>query len=118
MIKIILQESVFRILFLICILSIEFLATTTIEIKVVENSWDKLNHFFAFFVLYILLSFAYKRLELRSKVFLLLLFGMQIEVVQHFIEGRYFSLIDVVADGVGILLGVLFHTLVLRKIKL
>jgi len=59
-------------------------------------------------VFYILLSLAYTELITRSKVVLLLLFGMQIEVVQSFIDGRYFSMLDVVADSVGILLGVLF----------
>ena len=116
MINRVLNETLFRVLFLICILSIEFLATTTIEIKVVENSWDKLNHFFAFFTLYILLSLAFREWNILKKALLLLIFGMQIEVVQHFIEGRFFSLLDVFADSVGILLGVLFHTLVVKRL--
>ena len=109
MLKKILAERVFRVLFLICILSIEFLATTTIEIKAIENSWDKFNHLFAFFVLYILLSLAFRKMGITFKFITLLVFGMQIEIVQHFIEGRYFSLLDVIADGVGILLGVMLY---------
>jgi hypothetical protein len=50
--------------FYICIIAIEYLATTTQTIKVVENSWDKANHFIAFMVLYILLSFGYKHLNI------------------------------------------------------
>ena len=47
--------------FFICIVAIEYLASTTREISVVTNSWDKANHFVAFMVLYILLSFGYKQ---------------------------------------------------------
>ena len=97
-------------LFFICMVVIEFLATTTtVRIEIVENMWDKANHFIAFFVLYILLSLAFKSLSIRLKVLLLLVFGLHIEIVQNFIEGRYFSLLDVVADAVGIAIGVVFY---------
>lgn len=89
-----------------CLVVIEFLATTTIHIEVIESIWDKGNHFLAFFVLYILLTLAYKNMSLLIKVLLLVAFGLQIEVVQSFIDGRYFSLLDIVADSVGILIGV------------
>ena len=97
-----------KLLFYFTLAVIEYLATTTAEIKLIESIWDKANHFSAFFVLYVLLSLAYTTLETRTKIVLLLLFGLQIEVVQSFIDGRYFSMLDVVADSVGILLGVLF----------
>lgn len=96
----------FKLLLLICLVSIEFLATTTMYIEVVESFWDKGNHFVAFFVLYLLLTLSYQNLTLLVKVLLLISFGLQIEIVQHFIEGRYFSLLDVVADSVGIVIGV------------
>jgi VanZ family protein len=40
---------------------------------------------------------------------LLFIFAVQIEVVQHFIEGRYASFADIVADGIGIALGIIAH---------
>jgi len=70
--------------FYICIIAIEYLATTTQTIEVVENSWDKANHFIAFMVLYILLSFGYKHLSLIKKIVILLAFAVQIEIVQYF----------------------------------
>jgi len=107
MLNTLLHKNGFKVYLLICILAIEFLATTTIHIEVIESFWDKAKHFTAFFTLYILLSFAYRDLGLFPKVALLVAFGLQIEIVQSFIDGRYFSLLDVVADSVGILLGVL-----------
>lgn len=85
--------------------SIEYLATTTQSIAIVENMWDKSNHFVAFFVLYLLLANAYSNFSVRKNVLLLLVFALQIEIVQHFIEGRYASFADIVADSIGIALG-------------
>ena len=106
MLNLLLHPYSFRVMFFVCIIVIEFLATTTIEIEVVSSMWDKANHFIAFFTLYILLHFAFRNLTIMSKVLFLLIFGLQIEIVQSFIDGRFFSLLDVVADSVGILLGV------------
>ena len=101
------MTKLFQISFFICLFAIEYLATTTISIPAVENSWDKANHFIAFFVLYTLLYFAYKRYSTFLKIALLLLFAIQIEVVQYFIPNRYFSLLDVFADGIGILIAII-----------
>ena len=95
-----------QLLFLICLVVIEYLATTTLEIKPIQNSWDKANHFIAFFTLYITLSLGYPKLKVFKKVALLLAFGLQIECVQYFLPNREFSLLDVFADGVGIVLGI------------
>ncbi len=111
------MHNLFRMGFYICLLSIEFLATTTREIEVIQNTWDKANHFIAFFTLYILLSLAYKNFSTKLKILFLLAFGMQIEIVQSFIDGRYFSLLDVVADSIGITLGVFFYAYVMKKLK-
>ena len=98
-------------MFYICLVSIEYLATTTQEIKPLEHTWDKANHFIAFMTLYVLLSLAYKHLSIVMKITLLLAFGMQIEIVQSFIPGRDFSGFDVVADSVGITIGIVVYYL-------
>ena len=103
--KVLENESLFRVLFFICLVSIEFLATTTIKIESVEGMWDKSNHFIAFFTLYILLSLAFLNLNIVKKFLWLIFFAVQIEVVQSFIDGRFFSLLDIVADSIGIILG-------------
>lgn len=107
MLRLFLSELFFRVYFFITLGVIEFLATTTLHIEVIESIWDKANHFSAFFVLYILLSFGFRSLSTLVKIALLLGFGLQIEIVQSFIDGRFFSLLDVVADSVGILIGII-----------
>ena len=96
-----------KLLFFIFIVVIEYLATTSSEIKPIQDSWDKANHFIAFLTLYVTLSFGYIKLEVVKKVVLLLAFGIQIECVQYFLANRDFSLLDIFADGIGIVLGVI-----------
>jgi len=106
--------------FYICIIAIEYLATTTQTIEVIEHSWDKANHFVAFMVLYILLSFGYKYLSLIKKILILLTFAVQIEIVQYFIPGRDFSFLDIIADMVGLFIGwilFLLYTIIIYKDK-
>jgi len=109
-------KKIFKVSFFVTLGMIEFLATTTRHIAVVESIWDKANHFMAFFVLYILLSLAYKELSIPFKTVVLLAFGMQIEIVQSFIDGRYFSMFDVFADAIGIILGVVAYRVFSVKI--
>ena len=99
------MNKIFQIAFVISIIAIEYLATTTISIQIVENSWDKSNHFISFFVLYILMSYGFRQLTFFNKITLLMIFAIQIEVVQYFIPNRDFSLLDIFADGVGIFIG-------------
>mgnify|MGYP005859179957 CR=1 FL=1 len=103
--------------FFAALLVILYLATTTLEIKPLQNSWDKANHFLAFFVLYVLLYYSHFKLSTVSCFLLLFAFGVQIEIIQYFIPKREFSLLDVVADGIGLFLGVLFVTFVWQRVN-
>ena len=101
-------------MFFFALAGVEYLATTSRHIALVESLWDKFNHFFAFSVLYLLFSFGYPLLRFWQKSTLLLLFGIQIEIVQSFLPARCFSMLDVLADSIGILIGALFHIAIRR----
>lgn len=98
-------SKIFTVLFFIALFSTEYLAIATQEIKAIENSWDKLNHFMAFFALYILLINSYFALSVLKTFLVLFVFAVQIEIVQYFIPGREFSFFDIAADVVGMLIG-------------
>lgn len=108
--------SIVKISFFTVLFGIEYLALTSQHIEIVESFWDKQNHFVAFCTLYVLLSLAYMLLSTRAKSALLLLVGFQIEITQYFIPSRSFSLMDVVADSVGIMIGIGIYRLI-SKIK-
>jgi len=103
--------------FFICIIAIEYLAVTSTSIIIVENSWDKLNHFVAFFVLYILFDLGFKIFTTLGKVSLLLFFAVQIEIVQFFLPNRYFSFLDILADVVGIVVAIAIMKFYTQYIK-
>ncbi len=93
-------------LLLIAVLSaIFFLATTRLDIPVVDNINDKVNHALAFVVLALLVDLSWPQTGLSAgKVFALLGYGLAIEIVQYFLPYRTFSLWDLAADGTGIFL--------------
>ena len=109
-------EPLFKISFFICLLAVEYLATTSRRIEIVESSWDKFNHFLAFGILYGLLNFGWqsrRAAKFYVKFCILLAFGAQIELVQN----RYFSLLDIVADCVGIALGALICKILIKALN-
>ncbi len=56
-----------------------------------------------------MLSFPIRRLALSSALFMIIL-GILLEIGQHFIPGRSFSLLDMAANSLGVFLGI-FSTL-------
>ena len=97
-------ESFFRLLFWLALAVILYLATTSNTIEIIQNVWDKLKHSSAFFVLFILFELAYSEVRGQEKLLYLLLFGVLIEIIQYFLPFREFSLLDVFADLVGLVL--------------
>ncbi len=93
----------FRVLLCITLAIVTFLATTTLEFTVVSSIYDKINHFVSFFVLALLLDFSFPNFNFnRFKIILLITYGFSLEMIQHFLPHRMFSLLDVVADIVGL----------------
>ena len=96
---------VFRISLAAAVTGILILATTPLEFPIVSGINDKLNHIFAFFVLSLLTNFSFPEKKFFPTIFLSLMsYGMAIEIIQHFLPYRMFSLFDVAADALGILL--------------
>ena len=76
---------------------------------------DKLNHIIAFVVLYIILEIGYKKDFIINSSSLLAI-AVSIEIVQYFIPTREFSIWDIFADGIGIILGY-FICIIQKKTK-
>ena len=100
--------GVFRLGFFSALLLVSILSFGQIEdspLDVLSLLNDKIEHAAAFFVLAFLLDFAWPRQAWgRAKWLPLLGYGLLIEVVQHFIPYRVFSLWDLAADVVGLML--------------
>ena len=99
------SSIVFRISFASALIAITLLATTPQEYPVVSGINDKLNHIFAFFVLALLADYSFLKYNFNVRIFLPLFgYGIAIEVIQHFLPYRMFSLFDVTADMIGLLM--------------
>jgi VanZ family protein len=98
------QIVYYRVLLCISLVVITYLATTALEFTIVSSVYDKLNHFVAFLVLALLVdfSFPYSRFN-TAKIYSLLVYGCLIEIIQHFLPHRMFSLLDIAADSLGLL---------------
>ena len=107
-----------RVGFVVCVFSILILALSPAEHIPGFTWWDKFNHSFAFFVLTCLLYFSFSEVKWVTQVVLpLLVFGLLIEILQLLSGYRHFSLLDVFADAVGIVVGLAFSVLFTTKIK-
>jgi VanZ family protein len=96
----------FRALFAAAFLATAYLSFMQVpEMGDLQLISDKVHHAFAFFVLALLLDFAAPRTQFGLRKFsALMAFGVAIECVQYFLPWRDFSLLDMVADAVGLML--------------
>lgn len=99
------QLITFRLALIGALAAITFLATTRQEYSLMKDISDKANHILAFYVLALLVDFSFPKDKLGlAKVLALLTYGLSIEITQSFLPNRTASLLDLVADGVGIAL--------------
>jgi len=95
----------FRLLFVVSLVVISVLAFIPVTHTPDVNVSDKIQHLAAFFVLLFIADFAFPRLRCGPALLAALIaYGVFIEVVQIALPTREFSWLDIVADGLGILL--------------
>jgi len=81
---------------------ITYLATIELTYPHVEKINDKITHVIAFYILALLSDFAFPDYNFGLKeVCALLIYGLLLEIIQYFLPYRTFSLLDLVADGIG-----------------
>jgi VanZ family protein len=95
----------YRVLFVVAIATITFLALTGEAIPIMREVNDKLQHTAAFFTLGLLLDFAFPDRPFGAgKLGVLLAYGVSLELAQVLTQSRDPSLGDVVADAAGLLI--------------
>ena len=98
-------------LFWLCMLVISWLVVAPQNELPPVRLWDKAAHALAFAALMLLCAMAYRRrLSLARIAILLFIFGVGIEIVQYLLPYREFSVLDMLANSVGILLAFPFIT--------
>lgn len=107
--------SVSLILFFIGIAILSLLPPKSIE-KIGEH--DKINHFIAYSVLSLNVGLVVKRIKTYLFYLPLLIgYGLLLEYVQGFVPGRQPSLLDVLANSIGVSIGFFLYFLYSLKKK-
>ena len=101
--------------YILYVLIITYLSLTPIEHKGPVVIWDKVAHFTA----YLLLAMFVKKVHIRFSYFSCLLicfsYSFVIECIQYFIPNRQFDVLDMLANLLGAVLGVILYYLIIEK---
>ena len=96
---------VFRVMLVLSLLLIIYLATTELAHPLMMSVNDKLGHVLAFLILAFFMDFSFPASSFNlSKILALLAYGLLIEVIQYLLPYRMFSLLDMLADGGGLVI--------------
>ncbi|MEJ2620827.1 MAG: VanZ family protein [Candidatus Thiodiazotropha sp.] len=99
------QSTLLRVALAFSLIAISYLAFTPLEIPVASSLNDKFSHILAFLYLGLLWDFCWPESKWSYRKALPMLgYGLFIEVVQAFLPHRFFSLLDLAADGLGLIL--------------
>lgn len=98
------RSSIWILAFFACALAVLVLALMPSPPQELSSGWDKSNHLLAFAVLTWLGGKAFPQ-RLAITLLGLLAYGALIEVLQSFTPTRSAEWLDLVADGMGILVG-------------
>ncbi len=94
---------------------ITYFSLTPIEHKISESTWDKASHFVAYMLLYMFIRNVHIRFNYLTCVVLCCSYSFIIECIQYFVPGRMFDLLDMLANVLGTLLGMILYYLVIEK---
>jgi len=108
---------ILRLQFVLLLTAITTLSLLPVQNTPLANVWDKALHFVAWCSLYISLQFAFQlRAPAVFSMLALLSYSFLIEIVQSQV-GRSFSLLDLLANGIGISIGFLTILLIKMVVK-
>ncbi len=109
------QVFLFRCLFIISLIAVVYLAFAPIDHTMIGRINDKASHIFAFFMLALLADFSFPRKDFGwHKILPLVLFGLVVEIMQYFLQLGFFSLFDLLADVLGLILYAFSYPLLKR----
>ncbi len=101
--------------YVIYVLIITYLSLTPIEHKISESIWDKASHFTAYLLLVIFIKRVHTRFNYLTCVITCFSYSFAIECIQYFIPNRQFDVLDMLANLLGMVLGVILYYLIREK---
>ena len=102
-------------LYVLYVLNITYFSLTPIEHKIAESIWDKAAHFIAYLLLVIIIKIVHIRFSYITCVITCCSYSFIIECIQYFIPNRMFDILDMLANVLGAILGVIIYNLIIEK---
>ena len=101
--------------YVIYVFIITYLSLTPIEHKGPVVIWDKAAHFTAYLLLAMFVRKVHIRFSYLTCVITCFSYSFVIECIQYFIPNRQFELLDMLANLLGAILGVVIYYLIIEK---
>ena len=103
--------------YVLYIFIITYFSLTPIEHKIPENiwDWDKASHFTAYLLLAIFVKKVHIRFSYLTCVITCFSYSFAIECIQYFIPNRQFDVLDMLANLLGTVLGLIIYYLIIEK---
>lgn len=98
----------------LALLSWQLLTPVTV---ITAGNWDKLYHMVSFAVLAGLAILAWRNYSSRAIAIALIGYAALTEILQHFIPGRSFEVLDWLADGLGVVIAILVTVYLLKHLR-
>lgn len=97
------------------VLIITYYSLTPEENIISGNLWDKGLHFFVYVFLFILIKYVHIRLSYLTCLLICCNYSFIIECIQYFMPDRQFDILDMLANLLGTVLGVIIYYVVIER---
>ena len=101
--------------YVLYIFIITYFSLTPLEHKMPVNVWDKAAHFISYLFLAMFVRRVHIRFSYLTCVITCCSYSFVIECIQYFIPNRQFELLDMLANLLGAILGVVIYYLITEK---
>lgn len=101
--------------YVLYVLNITYFSLTPIEHKISESLWDKAAHFIAYLFLVIVVKIVHRRFNYLTCIITCCSYSFLIECIQYFIPNRQFDILDMLANVLGTMLGVVIYYLLSER---
>ena len=101
--------------YIVYVLVITYYSLTPEESIFSDYQWDKAIHFFTYVILVILIKNVHVRLSYLSSLLICCNYSFIIECFQYYIPNRQLEVLDMLANLLGTLLGLIIYYLIIEK---
>ncbi|WP_096895856.1 VanZ family protein [Candidatus Scalindua japonica] len=101
--------------YVLYLLILTYFFLTPVQYKVSESIWDKLPHFTAYLLLVILIKKVHFRLNYLICIIICCIYSFFIECIQYLIPNRNFDILDMLANLLGTIVGVMIYYFIINK---